>query len=360
MINKAWFQTATAIVMTLIIITLVMHVSVIFQPAAIVLSTIFIPLLAGGLLYYITMPIQKFFERRGVGRGSSIFAIIVIILIVITALIMIIAPMIMTEIQKFVARWPLIQHELAYLFDFVVEQTERFDIDIGNPISELIDQGLFILRQITVNFFSIIANTITAILTLILIPFFFFFMLKDHEKFIPAVTKPLKGKFRGFITKLFNDVDYTLAAFVQGQIIVSIILAVMLYIGYTLIGLEYALLLAIFALFMNVIPFIGPWIAYFPALILALIQDPILVIGVSIITLVAQQIDGNIITPNVIGNTLKLHPLTVITIVLAAGNMGGFIAMLIAIPLYAVIKVIIVSIYEYREDLRETMFKNIE
>lgn len=360
MINKAWFQTATAMVMTLIIVTLVMHVSAMFQPVAIVLSTIFIPLLAGGLLYYITMPIQKFLERIGVGRGSSIFVIIVIVIIVISALVMIIAPMIVNEIQKFIARWPLIQHDLAYLFDFVVEQSERFDIDIENPINELIDRGMFVLRQITVNFFSIVANTVSALLTIILIPFFFFFMLKDHDRLIPTLTKPLKGKFRGFITKLLNDVDFTLSAFVQGQIIVSIILATILYLGYSLIGLEYALLLALFALFMNVIPFIGPWIAYFPAMILALIQDPILVIGVSIITLVAQQIDGNIITPNIIGNSLKLHPLTVITIVLAAGNIGGIVAMLVAIPTYAVVKVIVVSIYDYRHDLKHAMFKNIE
>lgn len=197
-------------------------------------------------------------------------------------------------------------------------------------------------------------------LTLILIPFFFVFMLKDHERLIPALTMPFKGKVRGFLTKLFNDIDYTLSAFVQGQIIVSVILATMLYVGYSLIGLEYALLLAIFALFMNVIPFIGPWLAYFPALILALIQDPILVIGVSIITLVAQQIDGNIITPNVIGNSLKLHPLTVITVVLAAGNIAGFIGMLIAIPFYAIVKVIIINIWEYREDISLSMFKNIK
>lgn len=360
MINKAWFQTATAIVMTLVIITLVMNVGVVFQPLITVLNTIFIPLLAGGLLYYITMPIQKFLERRGVGRGSSIFVIMVIVIIVVTTLFMIIAPMIITEIQRFIARWPLIQRDIAYLFDFIVELSEQFDLNIENPINELIDRGLFVLGQITTNFFSIVVNTVSVILTLILIPFFFFFMLKDHDRFIPAMVRPLRGTFRGFIVKLLNDINYTLSAFVQGQIIVSIILATLLYIGYSLIGLEYALLLALFALFMNVIPFIGPWLAYFPALILALIQDPILVVGVSIITLVAQQIDGNIITPNVIGNTLKLHPLTVITVVLAAGNIGGFIAMLIAIPFYAVVKVIIVNIYEYWYDLKETMLKNIE
>ena len=135
----------------------------------------------------------------------------------------------------------------------------------------------------------------------------------------------------------------------------SFILCIFLYIGYAIIGLDYALLLAIFALFMNLIPFIGPWVAFLPAALLAVIQDPVLLLWVSGITLVAQQIESNLITPNVMGQTLKLHPLTVITVVLAAGNIAGFIGMLIAIPTYAVVKTIIQNIWRYRSNLRETM-----
>lgn len=94
MTHKAWFQSATAIILTLIIISLIMHVSVIFEPLVTILSTVFIPLVAGGLLYYITIPIQKFLERRGVGRLSSIFVILVLLLMIATAMFMIIAPMI--------------------------------------------------------------------------------------------------------------------------------------------------------------------------------------------------------------------------------------------------------------------------
>lgn len=100
---------------------------------------------------------------------------------------------------------------------------------------------------------------------------------------------------------------------------------------------------------MNMIPFIGPWIALAPAIVVALIQDPILVIWVCVVTLVAQQLESNLITPNIMGKSLDVHPLTVITIVLAAGNIGGFIAIIIAIPTYAVLKAIVKNIYEERK-----------
>ena len=84
-----------------------------------------------------------------------------------------------------------------------------------------------------------------------------------------------------------------------------------------------------------------------------------MLIWVSIITLVAQQIESNLITPNVMGQSLALHPLTVITIVLAAGNIAGFIGILVAIPTYAVIKTIIQNIWKYRQNLKNTMMTDI-
>ncbi len=110
---------------------------------------------------------------------------------------------------------------------------------------------------------------------------------------------------------------------------------------------------------MNIIPFIGPWIAYFPALIIALFQDPIMAIWVSIITLLAQQIDANLITPNIMGKTLNIHPLTIITILLAAGNIAGVIGILLAVPGYAVGKAIISNVYDERKRIKEAATKTI-
>ena len=163
----------------------------------------------------------------------------------------------------------------------------------------------------------------------------------------------------GFYKETLSDIDNVLRNYVQGQVMISAILAASIYVGYLLIKLDYSLLLAIFAFFMNMIPFIGPWISLAPAVVVALVQDPILVIWVCVITLVAQQVESNLITPNIMGEKLNVHPLTVISIVLAAGNIAGFIAIIIAIPTYAVIKAIVINIYEERKKIKEAATKSV-
>ncbi|GAB3063241.1 AI-2E family transporter [Salinicoccus sesuvii] len=356
MTKKVWFQTGVAIIITLLIIMLVIRVKVIFEPVFTIVTTIFVPLLLGGLLYYITEPIQRFLEKRKAGRLTSILAVFIIILLVITALAMIIIPLVTQQVQNLISRAPLIQNEIQEFFNIALSYRDRLPIDTEQYIQDAVDRGSQMLSNLASNAFTIVTSTVSVLITLILVPFFFFFMLKDHEKFIPSMVSPFRGATKQFMTELLYDIDRTLRAFIQGQMLVSFILCIILYIGYTIVGLEYALLLALFALFMNLIPFLGPWIAFLPAALLAVIQDPYLLIWVSLITLIAQQIESNLITPNVMGQTLKLHPLTVITVVLAAGNIAGFIGILIAIPTYAVIKTIIQNIWRYRGNIKETMF----
>ncbi len=141
-------------------------------------------------------------------------------------------------------------------------------------------------------------------------------MLKDHEKLQPFIVQFFGGETKKWVHKTLKDIDETLSLYIRGQILISSILATLLFIGYWIIGLNFALLFSVFAFFMNIIPFIGPWIAFFPALLIGIFQDPMMIIWVSFVTLIAQQIDSNLITPNVMGKTLNIHPLTIITIFL--------------------------------------------
>ncbi|WP_256333966.1 AI-2E family transporter [Jeotgalicoccus aerolatus] len=144
-----------------------------------------------------------------------------------------------------------------------------------------------------------------------------------------------------------------------GQLLVSLVVGILLLIGYLIIGLDYAFLLALIGVVTNVIPFLGPYIAVIPAIIIALFQDPIMAVYVGIIMLIAQQIEGNLITPNVMGNALSVHPLTVITLILAAGNIAGIWGIILAIPFYAVVKTIVINIYEKRQEIKDTATENV-
>ncbi len=360
MAYRVWFQSGIAIILTLIIIWLIMQVGIIFQPIGTIITTVFIPILIGGLFFYITEPIKRFFERRGLNRIMSILTVFIIIIILVSIFMTILVPVISDQITNLVEMWPRIQNELVELVDFVM----LYQDDLPFNPSEMLDQGIeqvtSLFTGLAGNIFTILSGTVSVLLTIVLIPFFYFFMLKDHERLIPVLLSPFGGTFQQFLSELLHDIDRTLRAFIQGQLLVSSILAVLLYIGYSIVGLEYALLLAMLALLLNIIPFIGPWMAFIPAAILALIQDPWMLVWVSIITLIAQQAESNLITPNVMGQSLKLHPLTVITVVLAAGNIGGFIGMLIAIPTYAVLKVIVMNIWRYRTDFGQALIKKTE
>src|SRR5699024_11914314 len=108
------------------------------------------------------------------------------------------------------------------------------------------------------------------------------------------------GDMKKWIKKTFDDVNDVLSLYIRGQVLISTILATILFIGYLIIGLKFALLLPVFAFFMNMIPFIGPWIAFIPALLIWFFQGPMLVICVSLISLIAQHTSSSLITPNTI------------------------------------------------------------
>lgn len=147
----------------------------------------------------------------------------------------------------------------------------------------------------------------SGVIALVLVTFFLIYILINRKKFVPFVSQFFPGDKKKWVLKTLADVDYTLKSYIVGQLFVSLIIGIMLLIGYLIIGLDYAFLLALIGVVTDVIPFLGPYIAVTPAIIDALFQNPITAVYVAIIMLYAQQIEGNLITPNVMGNALIVH-----------------------------------------------------
>ena len=120
-----------------------------------------------------------------------------------------------------------------------------------------------------------------------------------------------------------------------------------MYIGYLIIGLENALILAIFATLLTVVPFLGPFLGTIPAIISGLLISPFTAFKVLILLVIVQQLEGHLVTPQVMGKRLDIHPLTVILLLLVAGSLYGFIGILIAIPTYSVVKVVLKNFIKF-------------
>ncbi|BAQ09616.1 permease [Bacillus sp. OxB-1] len=359
MTKKLWFQVGVGILLALLIIKYFMEINSIFAPIVIIAKAIFLPLLLGGVLYYATEPIQRFLESKKVPRWGSILSILIGLVLVIWGFGSVVGPPVTEQVNTLVENAPAIAKEVDHIKDIALQQKE----DLPPKLQESIDSAAESVQSIAVKFTKWIVQFLQsffqAMFLLVLVPFFFIFMLKDHEKLAPFVYNFFSGESREWVRKTLHDIDTVLRSYIQGQLLISALLAILLFIGYWAIGLEYALLLAFFNLFMNLIPFLGPWIGVAPALIIALIQEPKLIIGVAIVTLVAQQIESNLITPNVMGKSLDIHPLTVITVILAAGNIAGFLGIILAIPTYAVGKAIVKNVYARRKEIKLAATKTV-
>lgn len=118
-----------------------------------------------------------------------------------------------------------------------------------------------------------------------------------------------------------------------------------MYIGFLIIGLDYAIILALVAAVTCIIPYIGPAIAIIPASIVALIDSPFMLVKLSMVWIVVQTLEGQFVSPNIMGKTLNIHPLTIITVLIVMGKLLGLVGLILGIPIYAMIKVIVTFIF---------------
>lgn len=358
--NKLWFQVGIGVILALVIIRLFIEVQGIFDPLFIIAGTIFVPLLLGGVLFYLTRPVLNFLMKRKFPKWAAVLTVLLSIVLVFYLFFIMVGPIVTGQINTLVDNAPEIIQSVEESAQYVFDQRERLPDSIEEQLNGMASQIGDRLGDIGGWVVSFIGSFVSGVITLVLVPFFLVYLLVDHKKFVPFVSGFFSGERKRWIRKTLQDIDDTLQAYIQGQLFVSFLVGIMLLIGYLIIGLDYALLLALIGMATNVIPFLGPYIAVIPAILIALVEDPIKAVYVGIIMLVAQQIESNFITPNVMGKSLDVHPLTVITLILAAGNIAGLWGIILAIPVYAVIKTIAKNVYARRIEIRNTATRDIE
>lgn len=321
----------------------------IFRPIGAILASIAVPIIGAGFLFYITKPLVDLLERAKIKRVFGVLITFLVIIGLITLSIYFIIPVIQDQVNSLVESWPQIEESIENALVMWQNNLEFIPDGVRESIDEFINNIGSYGEGIVTSIFGALGAVFSFLFSFVLIPFFLFFMLKDSHKFIPFVTQFFSPKKAESVHRLLKNTNDTLGSFIQGQMLVSISVGIMLFIGYLIVGLEYALIFAIFALFMNLIPYIGPWLSAIPAVIVGFFQDPMIGVWTAVVMIIVQQIESNLIEPNIMGKILKVHPLTVVVIILALGAMIGFIGFIFAVPIYAVAKTVVIHFYkEYK------------
>ncbi|MGD6776946.1 AI-2E family transporter [Sutcliffiella horikoshii] len=346
-IRHPFFKYATGTILVLLIVFLLSEVQFIVNPIISFITTLFFPILFAGFLFYILKPLVNFLAKSKYVPRT--LAIILVFSAIIGGAVLggfSVGGKIEEQVVQFAEDFP------AFLEKNEEQTKELMDDNNFGLISyeEAKKRGLAFLKEqsqrIGENVSSIISSITNFVTILVVVPFILFYFLKDGHKLLPFILKMLPNKHHDEGKRLLTDIDKTLSTYIGGQMIVALVNGFLMYIGYLIIGLDYALVLALFIVITAVVPIIGPALGVLPAVIIGLMTDPMMVVKILILLAIVQQIEGNLVSPQIIGNKLSIHPLTVILLLLAAGKLYGFIGILLAVPVYSVLKVVTKNLYE--------------
>ncbi|MDQ0207953.1 AI-2E family transporter [Alkalicoccobacillus murimartini] len=344
------FRVGIGIALILLIIYLASLVSFIFEPISILVQTLFAPIAIAGVFYYLLRPFVNLLSKK-IPRALSILITFLALIGLVTGGVLMVGPEIQKQTSSFIDEVPtyidqgqemiLQLQENEYVQQFQESGENSFQ-DIVNEVTGNLQNYL---TSIGSNLFKVLGAVASVVIVLVIFPFVLFYLLKEGDKAPAFLLKFVPAKQQQEGRRILSDMDTALSSYLQGQILVSLCVGILCLIFYFSIGLEYALVLAIVAMLTNVIPFIGPWIGTFPAVVVALFQSPILALVVIIGVLVIQQIESNLISPQIMGRQLNIHPVTIIFILLVASRFAGLVGLLLAVPSYAVGKVIVSHTY---------------
>lgn len=334
-------------------ILLLTKISFVFTPFVVFLKTIFFPVLLAGVLFYILHPFVSLLERKGVSRIVSIASIYIIVLGLFVFLAVTVIPIIKDQVNALIDNLPYFGHEIeraARKFgesNVIGRMQESLNIDFANIVKDSTMNFTKSLSSVTGNVTGFLSTITEVVLTFVMVPFILFYLLKDGEQLPNHFLKFISEQRQPAAKRILDDMHYAISSYIRGQIIVSLFIGIMLLIGYLIIGIKYAVLLAILAMIVNIVPYVGPIIAITPALIIAFIDSPAMILKVIIVMMVVQLAEGKFISPQVMGKKLDIHPITIIFIILTAGNLFGIMGIILAIPGYAILKVLVTHSYRF-------------
>ncbi|MFC4601253.1 AI-2E family transporter [Cohnella hongkongensis] len=328
-------------------------ISYVFHPFKVVLETVFLPFLLTGVVYYLLTPIVDYLEKQKVKRVYSIVALYLVIIAVLTLTVMKVVPMLSQQISSLITQFPTYTQNAQLKFEELIgneyfnQLQEMIGIDTAKLADDFSTRASAILNNAWSGIGSLVGKITETVLAIITVPFILFYLLKDRKKLAPFVLGFVPTRLRNRSFGVMLEMNHQISSYIRGQIIVSACIGVLLYIGYLIIGLDYSLVLAVIAACTSIVPYLGPAIAITPALIVALMTSPIMLVKMIVIWTIVQLIEGKFISPQIMGKTMRVHPITIIFVIIAAGNLFGIIGIILAVPGYAILKVIFTHLFRW-------------
>jgi predicted PurR-regulated permease PerM len=307
------------------------------------MAGLFWPFVTSFVLAYLLSPLVGLMERW-MSRTIAIALMVVVILGVLSGIGIVVVPLVTHELLDFGRQVPSYTAMLKDLYDrfLLWLQTLGMTLPKGQLLLEQLPQLGELFAEQTIAALKGLSSGLATLLNFLMIPFVTFYMIKDYERIKQTLARILPRRHAASAGELLSRVDEVLGQYLRGQMLVSSFVALLTSAGLLVFGIRYAVLLGLMAGLFNLIPYIGMAVAFSVACLVAILDvDPagnlVKVVG---IFAVVQGIEGNFLSPRVVGQRVGLHPVWVMFALVVGAHFWGFIGMLIAIPAAAVVNIL--------------------
>ncbi|WAH38506.1 AI-2E family transporter [Alicyclobacillus dauci] len=344
--SNRYFRVTLSVFLTLLCIYLIGLLRGFFVDIWAVLSAVIYPFIAALIISYVLQPIVELLARRRVPRSASILLIYFTFVLLTIVAVMNAVPIVTKQVTQLANSMPAMVTQVNHWIDMVNSRKQYLPDAVRVGVENALNQAEKGLAGSVSGIFSFVTGAVNTFFIACVVPFLVFYMLKDGRGMGRAIVRFTPVSRREQVHKLLIGIDDTLGSYIRGQFLVMLALGILALIGYLIVGMPYALLLAIFLAFADIVPYFGPFIGAAPAVFLAFTVSPAMVIKVLIVNVIVQQCEGNLISPQIMGRSLKLHPMAIVAALLIGGELGGILGLIVAVPVSAVLKVIWMNIYD--------------
>lgn len=311
-------------------------------------SSILLPFVVGMALAYFLDPVADRLETLGLSRLSATIAILVLFILLFALSLMLVIPLLVSQAIEFIDRLPslivrlqsLLSSDNILLPTWITDQYAAIKDNFSSALSEGAGFISALLKQIWNSGIALVDIASLFVIT----PVVAFYLLLDWDDMVAKVDSWIPRDHVGTVRDLAAKMDHAIAGFVRGQGSLCIILGIFYAVGLSLVGLNFGLLIGIFAGLISFVPYVGSLVGLALSLGVALVQfwpDYVMIFLVALVFGAGQFLEGNILQPKLVGERIGLHPVWLMFALLAFASMFGFVGMLIAVPAAAMVGVLV-------------------
>lgn len=293
-------------------------------------------------------PFASWLESKGLPRLFGVLLIYLIVFGLLVLVVSLIVPFISDDLAQLTTVFPAIVERVSSSLDTVQGGAPRY-FDFISEVQNLLDVLANSLQQLSQSAIGLVVSIfggIFSFLAIIIISFYLSIMKRGIETFLSSV---VPEKYEKYAIDLWNRSEIKVGRWLQGQMLLALIVGLIVYVGLSLLNVKFALIFGLLAMVLEIVPVAGPVLAAIPAIFLAFIQNPALGIWVLVFYIVVQQLENHLLVPLVLGKITGLNPVVVIVALLVGARLAGIAGAILAVPIATVIVEILDDMARHKE-----------